>query len=194
LTKQHSPQPRHTPAPAAKAPAPSAAPADGLNDMAEDRPEWPKLVHAYRRLPHVVHNPRTGLDEERPVEVVFMGEKVKFMANPEGHIVGEVHTEATYNRLIKEIPEAYIPYRAGENVPEVRVLADEHKREEKPDGQFVLTSTGGDGVKQYKVLDGMNDDELRAFAAECGLTEDQTPDVLEGEVLQRAIYNLLGGE
>lgn len=171
----------------AQAAAATAAP-DAL-----DAPEWPKLVHAYRRQPHMRHNDRTGLSEEIPVEVVFSGEKVKFRSNDAGHIVGEVHSKETYDRLVKEIPEAYIPYTGGENIPAQRVLADEHKNEEKPEGQFVLTSKDAAGKPVYKVLDDLSDDQVRAFGKECGLEADALPEVLTGETLQRALYNLLGG-
>jgi hypothetical protein len=97
---------------------------------------------------------------EKDVEVVFDGEKVKFKSNDQGHIVGLVSNAATYNRLVNEIPEAYIPYAGGDNVPEKKVDTGPVK----PDGAFVLES--GDG--EYFVLDDKTDDELRAFAADAG--------------------------
>lgn len=151
----------------------------------------PKLVHAYRRQPHLMPDPRTGLMVEVPVEVVFMGEKVQFASNEAGHIVALVANEATYKRLVNEIPEAYIPYAAGDNVPVVRILPAEHQNEQKPQGEFVLTATGVDGKPEYKVLDAMSDDEVRSFAKELHFEDEALPPVLVGDTLKRALFNLL---
>lgn len=153
----------------------------------------PTLVHAYRRQPHMVVGPDGRTMVEQAVQVVFEGEKVEFKSNERGHIVGLVSKEATFKRLTREIPEAYIPYGGGDNVPapSARPLAAEHANEQRPDGEFVLESTDGEGKKQYKVLDGLGDAELREFGAECGLQPEQLPDVLTGETLARAIYQLL---
>lgn len=191
-----APQPRATAPAAATLTAPSAsAPSAASTEAVTERPEWPKMVHAYRRQPHLVHNPRTGLEEEKPVEVVFMGEKVLFRSNEAGHVVAEVKNPATYDRLTKEIPEAYIPYAGGENLPTAPIVNAEHRHEkkEKPEGVFVLESANAAGEPIYKVLDGMSDDELRAFGKTVGLGEEDLPDVLSGETLMRAIYNRLAG-
>lgn len=152
----------------------------------------PRLVHAYRRKPNLLPDPKTGQMMEVPVEVVFMGEKVKFASNEAGHIVGMVASKATYDRLVNEIPEAYIPYAGGDNLPAAPVLAAEHKVEQgKPAGQFVLESTGANGKPEFKVLDDLSDEEVRAFATEIGIEDEQLPSVLEGETLKRALFNLL---
>jgi hypothetical protein len=56
----------------------------------------------------------------------------------------------------------------------------------KPVGEFVLTN-GKDSV----VLDGMNDADLREFAATAGIDAENLPDVLTGDTLKRAIFNTL---
>ncbi len=191
-----APKSRATATAAASTAAPSAsAPAAATTEAVTERPEWPKLVHAYRRQPHLVHNPRTGLEEEKAVEVVFMGEKVLFRSNEAGHVVAEVKNEATYKRLTQEIPEAYIPYAGGENLPAAPIVNAEHRHEQKarPEGVFVLESADAKGEPIYKVLDGMSDDELRAFGKTVALTDEDLPDVLAGETLMRAIYNRLAG-
>jgi hypothetical protein len=142
----------------------------------------PTLVHAYRRKPHMVPGPN-GVEVEQEVEVVFDGERVKFKSNAEGHVVGLVSKEPTFLRLTKEIPEAYIAYQGGENVP----AAPPPAAPSKPAGVFVLQS--GDG--EFKVLDDLSDEELRAFATEAGVEDDALPKVLVADDLRRAIYNLL---
>lgn len=138
-----------------------------------------KIVHAYRRLPHLVGEP----GKEVPVEVVAAGERIKFHSNDKGHIVATVTTPEAFARLVKEIPEAYIEY-TGET-PEKYIPP----APDRPVGNFVLTNG-----KESKVLDTMTDEELRAFALSAGVEAEALPEVLEGETLQRAIYNLLGGE
>lgn len=139
----------------------------------------PHIVHAYRRAPYMVSDNKGGL-VEKDVEVVCHGEKIKFRSNEAGHIVGTVTSEPAYKRLVGEIPEAYIEYQGGENIPEARV----EPAPEVPAGDFVLTN-GKDSV----VLDGMDDNELRAFALANGV--DEIHDSLSGDVLRRAIYNRL---
>lgn len=146
------------------------------------------LVHAYRRSPWMTDD-GTGKLTEKDVEVVCHGEKVRFRSNEAGHIVGLVRTPAALNRLVKEIPEAYIVYQGGENVPE----AKKDTGPVRPEGAFILESNTTEGVK-YAVLDEMDDDALRAFAKEAGIEDEQVPEVLKGDNLRRAIYNLLGGK
>jgi hypothetical protein len=144
------------------------------------------LVHAYRRQPHMKDD-GTGKLTEQDVEVVCYGEKIKFRSNAEGHIVGLVRSEDALHRLVKEIPEAYIVYAGGDNVPEAPVTDVGTAR---PDGDFVLeknTTTG----KEFVKLDDMSDEELRDLADEAGLEDEQLPDALTGEALKRTIYNLL---
>lgn len=139
----------------------------------------PRIVHAYRREPHMVR----GADDktaEKDVEVVCQGERVKFRSNEAGHIVGTVTTEAAFKRLVGEIPEAYIEYQGGENIPERRIEA----KPEVPDGDFVLTNG-----KESVVLDGMDDEQLRAFAQANAINE--LHESLTGDTLRRAIYNTL---
>lgn len=146
------------------------------------------IVHAYRRVPHMVPGPN-GVDVEKAVEVVACGEKIAFKSNEQGHIVGEVKTGEALHRLVKEIPEAYIVYAGGDNVPE-KPAPGAGDIVTKPEGAFVLES--GDGAdKQYKVLDDLSDEALRAFAGEAGL--EDFPEAVKGEDLRRAIFNQLGG-
>lgn len=135
-----------------------------------------KTVHAYRRLPH------TNVEgKELDVEVVAAGEKIKFRSNENGHIVGLVTTPAAFERLVKEIPEAYIEY-TGE-MPERRAPLEP----QRPQGQFVLVNG-----EQSLVLDEMSDEEVREFATgTAGLDAEQLPEVLTGETLKRAVHNLL---
>jgi hypothetical protein len=122
-----------------------------------------------------------GEGKELDVEVVFQGEKVKFRSNEAGHIVGTVTNEATFNRLVKEIPEAYIEYAGGDNVPEKRPEAAP-----EPKGKWVLTN--GDTTV---ILDDMDDDARRAFALQAGIDAEALPAVLEGDTLATAIFNTL---
>ena len=145
------------------------------------------LVHAYRRVPHMVSD-GAGRKVERDVEVVCCGEKIKFRSNEEGHVVGLVRTPEALHRLVKEIPEAYIVYKGGANVPEKTVEAGPVR----PVGAFVLESAGQDGPI-YVVLDTMEDAALREFAIDAGIEAEELPEALTGEDLRRAIYNLLGG-
>lgn len=145
--------------------------------MATKKGFAPTIVHAYRRLPHFDAN-----GKELPVVVNFGAEKVLFASNDAGHIVATVQNEDTFNRLTKEIPEAYIVYAGGENVPEKRL----EPAPTKPEGKFVLTN-GTDKM----VLDDLDDIALREFAAGAGLEEEQLPGVLTGDTLKQAIYNLL---
>lgn len=140
----------------------------------------PRIVHAYRREPHMVLNLATGQSVERDVEVVCCGERVKFRANDMGHVVATVTTQEAYKRLVEEIPEAYIEYQGGENIPEKRV----EPAPEVPLGDFVLTNG-----KQSVVLDHLEDEQLRDFARVNGFA-DQLHDSLTGDTLRRAIYNI----
>lgn len=152
------------------------------------------LVHAYRRVPHMVASP-TGIGEiERHVEVkTRCGEKIKFLSNDEGHVVGLVKTESALRQLLDEIPEAYILYEGGENVPELPAPGSLDKVSKRPEGDFVLEQGEGDEV-QYTVLDPMSDEELRAFGASADIEAEAMPEALKGPTLRRAIYNLLGGQ
>jgi hypothetical protein len=138
-----------------------------------------RIVHAYRREPYLVR----GADDkhtEKDVEVVCCGERVKFRSNEAGHIVATVTTEAAFKRLVNEIPEAYIEYDGGENIPEKKIEA----KPEEPKGAFVLSNG-----EKFIVLDGMDDEALRAFAKTNAL--DDFPEILTGDTLRRAIYNTL---
>jgi hypothetical protein len=138
---------------------------------------YSKIVHAYRRLPYMVGEPA----KEQPVEVQCASEKILFKSNEAGHIVGTVTTPAAFQRLTEEIPEAYIEYAGGENIP-----ARKTDEPVAPVGEFILTNG-----TEVKVLDDLTDDELRAFAATAGLGNEQLPDVLTGDTLKKAIFNLL---
>lgn len=142
--------------------------------VAAKKPSFePKIVHAYRRGAH------TDLEgKEHEVIVACNGETIKFRTNASGHVVGKVTTKAAFDRLTKEIPEAYIEYKGGENVPTERVVAPADK---EPDGQFILVN----GANKL-VLDDLSDDELREFAEKNAL--EVHPD-LTGEALMRAIFN-----
>lgn len=147
----------------------------------------PTLVHAYRRKPHLELNTRTGLDEEKPVVVEFKGEKAVFQTNEQDHIVALVSSQALFDRLTKEIPEAYIPYDGGDNVPTERVLGAEHQGESVPDGKYVLRN--GD---EFVVLDDMSDDDVRVFAIDtAGIESDALPAALAGDTLKLAVFNQL---
>lgn len=141
----------------------------------------PQLVHAYRRAPYMLPDKQTGLEKEHPVEVAFGGEKVKFMSNEAGHIVGLVRTKALFDRLTKEIAEAYIPYKGGDNVPERK---PEPVANQKPQGDFVLQNSNGDFV----VLDTMEEADLRKFVQDNGA--EPLPEGLDIDVLRRAVFNL----
>lgn len=146
-------------------------------------------VHAYRREADMVLGPN-GQTTERHVEVVACGEKIKFKSNEEGHVIGLVRTAEALHRLVKEIPEAYIVYQNGDNVPEKTgtVIAPGPQR---PEGDFILESGEGDD-KQYMVLDDLDDAALRTFAADAGL--EAFPEALVGDDLRRAIFNQLSAE
>lgn len=145
----------------------------------------PRLVHAYRRVPHMVPAPG-GLGEvEKAVEVVFDGEKVVFKSNEAGHVVGLVNRASTFKRLTREIPEAYIEYAGGENVP-AQIKPIESDAPIKPDGEFVLFNG-----TEYVVLDDQSDEEVREFAAAAGIEDEALPEVLVGEALKQAVVNLL---
>jgi hypothetical protein len=151
-----------------------------------DLPGKGKFVHAYRRERNMVMRNEKLVEE--PVEVILFGERIRFQANEHGHIVAEVRTPDAYDRLVKEIPEAYIPYEGGQNVPD-KLTADElDAKNQVPQGKYVLTN----GAKSV-VLDKMPDAKVREFAKAAGLTDDQLPDVLTGETLQLAVYNLITG-
>lgn len=148
-----------------------------MTAIAEAKPRrktfTPVLVHAYRREPHLNA-------DKKEVEVVVQtqGETIKFHSNAAGHVVGLVHTQAAFDRLTKEIPEAYIEYKAGENIPERAVDA-----KPEPEGKFVLVN----GANKI-ILDDLADEVLRDFAKSNGIT-DLHPDLC-GEALQQAIYNV----
>jgi hypothetical protein len=137
----------------------------------------PTLVHAYRRQPHL-----NADGKEIDVPVVFDGEKVLFKSNAAGHIVGLVQNEATFKRLVKEIPEAYIEYAGGENIPEKKPETGPAA----PLGEYVLTNG-----TESKVLDDMTDVQLRDFAAQVGIEQEALPAVLTGDTLKKAIFNTL---
>jgi hypothetical protein len=145
----------------------STAPAKGFS----------KIVHAYRRLPHMVGDP----PKEKAVEVVCCGHKAQFHSNDKGHVVAEVTSREAFDHLTRNIPEAYMEY-TGET-PEIKAP----EQPAGPVGTFVLTN----GSESY-VLDDKADDELRAFAKQAGLEDEQLPAVLTGDTLRMAIYNLLG--
>jgi hypothetical protein len=168
--KQTTKADKAKPAAAPKGPDRVSAPAD--REVLRE----PVVVHAYRRAPNL-----DAEGKEKDVEVQCYGEKIKFRSNAKGHIVGTVTTRSALDRLVKEIPEAYIVYADGDNVPE-RTVEQFHK----PVGEFVLTN-GKDSV----VLDGMNDADLREFAATAGIDAENLPDVLTGDTLKRAIFNTL---
>jgi len=132
----------------------------------------PTLVHAYRREPY-----KDMEGKEKPVEVVAQGEKVAFASNSKGHIVGLVTTKALYDHLIKNIPEGYIPYMDGENIPE-RGTFDEPA---KTTGKYVLTN----GKKQL-ILDDMSEDDLKEFAEANELNIHAS---VAGDDLRQAIVN-----
>lgn len=146
--------------------------------------EFPKTVHAYRRLAHFEMD-GTGKMVEKDVEVVCCGEKIKFRANDKGHIVGVVQGPDAFNRLVKEIPEAYIEYRDGDNIPE---KADPNKAPEEPEGKYVLKN-GGTG--ETKILDDDSDEEVREFATSVGIEAEALPAALVGDDLKQAVVNLL---
>lgn len=152
-------------------------------NKAADAPAFsPKFVHAYRRVPHLVPGPGDTMIE-KAVEVVFDGEKVSFKSNEAGHVVGLVSKESVFRRLTREIPEAYIEYRGGDNVPEPVKAAPVPQA---PPGEFVLSNGS-----EFVVLDEMDDAEVRDFAAEAGIDGEQLPEVLEGDALKQAVVNLL---
>jgi hypothetical protein len=134
----------------------------------------PKIVHAYRREPH-----RNADGKELPVEVIAAGEKIKFHSNEAGHIVGTVLTQGAYERLTKEIPEAYIPYQDGENIPERRAPAED---DGKPAGKWVLSNG-----KAFVVLDTMSDAEVRDFAKAADLDIHAS---LDGDALRQSVFNM----
>jgi hypothetical protein len=170
VTSEHNPAPKGGPKPRL------TAEIDGKS----------RLVHAYRRLPHMVM--KNDKEVEVPVEVVCCGERIHFKSNDAGHIVAEVRTPEAYDRLTKEIPEAYIPYAGGENIPERKSADDQDRNAQVVTGKFVLVA-GNESM----VLDTLNDKQVREFAAENGLEEEQLPDVLTGDTLKQAVYNLLTG-
>lgn len=132
----------------------------------------PKIVHAYRREPH-----RNADGKELPVEVVAAGEKIKFHSNAAGHIVATVLTQAAFERLVKEIPEAYIEYQDGENVPERAQPADD----DKPEGKWVMSNG-----KEFVVLDTMSDAQVREFAEAADLDIHAS---LTGDALRQSVFN-----
>lgn len=136
-----------------------------------------RIVHAYRRIPHLVGEPPV----EKAVEVIACGEKILFKSNDEGHVVATVKSSEAYDRLVKEIPEAYIEYQGGTNIPERK--SDIPQR---PVGAYVLTND-----EETVVLDDMTDEELRQFAAKVGIEAEALPDVLKGDTLKLAIFNTL---
>ncbi len=166
-----------TPAPPSQAPA--AAPRERVKKEFE-----PQMVHAYRRTPYMLPDKVTGLEKEHAVPVTFMGETVKFMSNDEGHVVGLVKTKALFDRLTKEIAEAYIPYKNGENVPERKV---EEPANKKPQGDFVLQNSDG----QFVVLDTMEEADLRKFVRDNG--GEELPE-LELPVLRQAVFNIFSAQ
>lgn len=133
----------------------------------------PKIVHAYRREPYL--DPE---NKERPVEVIAAGEKIKFHSNAAGHIVGTVLTQAAYERLVKEIPEAYIDYAEGQNVPAKRTAADDEAR---PEGKWVMSNG-----KDFVVLDTMSDAQVREFAEAADLDIHAS---LTGDALRQSVFN-----
>ena len=136
------------------------------------RPEpFSRVVHAYRREPMMVG------DKEVPVPVEVDGEKALFRSNEEGHVVATVTSEAMYNRLVKGIPEAYVVYQDGKNIPE-RVKPGAAEPEV---GKFVLLN--GDNKM---VLDDLNDEQLREFAK---ANDVQVHESIEGDDLRQAIFN-----
>lgn len=164
----------------------AAAPAAAAGAVAGDF--TPVVVHAYRRQPHIAPNAK-GEMVEHAVVVEFGGEKVKFLANEDGHVVGTVASKAMFDRLVKGIPEAYIVYAGGNNLPTGPVPGTLAAKEavRKPEGQFVLSN--GD---EFVVLDDMDDEDVRDFALDvAGLEPEQVPDVLQGESLKQAVFNLL---
>lgn len=175
----------NAPASRKSASAAAAAAASGAGESKTATGFQPTMVHAYRRQPHFVDG------KEQDVVVECHGEKVKFRANDEGHVVAIVKTERAFKRLTEEIPEAYIPYANGE-VNVTAVIQNPDARPSKPAGDFVLE--GGDG--KFVVLDGQSDEDLRTFALEAaGLTENELPLALTGDTLRRAIFaNLTGGQ
>lgn len=147
------------------------------------------LVHAYRRKPHMVLAKDGVGHVEGDVEVDVPGVgKAKFRSNDDGHIIGECPS-ALAAHLTSKIPEAYIVYDGGENVPVGLIPGTLAAKEAqaKPEGKFVL-SNGEDFV----VLDGMDDAEVREFALDVAKLEpDAVPDVLKGDSLKQAVFNLL---
>lgn len=131
-----------------------------------------RVVHAYRREPIFDEK-----GKEQPVEVSAHGETIKFTANAEGHVVATVKSEELFKHLTKNIPEAYIEYKDGKNVPE-RVKPGQ---EEPVVGKFVLRN--GD---QTLTLDDLDDAALKAFAESNAL---QLHESLEGDDLRQAIFN-----
>lgn len=162
----------------ATAPASTPAPAPAQRARKEFEPT---LVHAYRRLPYMLPDKQTGLEKEHPVKITAAGETVEFKSNDAGHIVGLVKTKALFDRLTKEIAEAYIPYKGGDNVPERKV---EDVAPKKPQGDFVLENSSG----QFVVLDTMEEAELRKFVQDNGA--EPLPEGLDIDVLRRAVFNL----
>lgn len=144
--------------------APPPAPADGT---------FSKVVHAYRRTANMVGDP----PKEIAVEVEFGGHRTKFHSNEHGHVVGTVTDESVFKRLVKGIPEAYIEYDGGENLP-ARVKPG---LEEPEVGKFVLVN--GDNKMR---LDDLNDEELQEFAKANGLVVHES---LSGDDLRQAIFN-----
>lgn len=159
--------------------APAAAPAAAKAQPAKSGGFKPRLVHAYRREAHFALN-KKGENVEHPVEVdvgpAHGGEKIKFMANDEGHVVGTVTTQAAFDRLTKGIPEAYIAYAGGDNVPDKGT-----NFAPQVTGKFVLTN--GD---KTLVLDDLNDENLKEFAKQNDV--EVHPDLV-GDDLRQAIYN-----
>lgn len=145
-----------------------------------------RMVHAYRRQAHMVI--KDGKEVEAGVEVICAGERITFHSNEAGHVVAEVRTPEAYDRLTKEIPEAYIPYAGGDNVPDRMTASEEDEANRKIVGKWVLVN--GD---RSVTLDDMTDAEVREFAAEVGLEDEQLPDVLSGDTLKLAVFNLLTG-
>lgn len=147
-----------------------------------------KIVHAYRRTPEqLVHPGPNNTEVKKHVEVHIFGQKVKFLDNEAGHVVATVTDPEVFDHLTKTIPEAYVEYRDGDNVPER--TSEVSAKANKPAGKFVLTNGS-----ETKVLDAMSDAELREFAKAAGIEDEALPNILSGDTLRGAIFNTLGGQ
>lgn len=160
--------------------------------MAKPPPFKPTVVHAFRRLPHMQDDGRGNMVEQAVlVEIPHEGKtlRAKFKSNEEGHVVATIDHEVLFKRLVEGIPEAYIPYQGGDNVPAIPAAGDGDKPAKRPDGAFVLQSSDG----TFMVLDDMADADLRTFAKDADIEAEALPEALTGDTLRRAIFNLLGG-